>query len=161
MNEQIKKAPRLNFFDILLIIFAVVIIGVGTGFILLKSGRTSNETQIEYTVLVKELPKEIVIKATPGESVVDTIKLGTIGQVVSYQIVPATYDEFNQETHALVHGTYDDMVSVYFTFTATAKQSDNAYTVGNMRVAVGAQVFFRTPSFIGYGFVTDVTETEK
>ncbi len=159
MNEQVKKTPlRLNFFDILLIVLAVVIIAVGAALVIYSTAQSTDETRIQYTVLVKELPQEIVIKAQPGESVVDTVKLGTIGEVVSYEILPATYDELNHETNALVHGTYDDLISVSFTFAADAEISDHAYMVGNMRVAVGAQIFFRTPSFTGFGFVTDVTE---
>ncbi len=159
MNEQTKKAPlRLNFFDVLLIVLAVVIIAVGAALVIYNTGRSTDETRIAYTVLVKELPEEIVIRAEAGETVVDTVKLGTIGEVVSYEIVPATYDELNQETNALVHGAYDDLISVRFTIAADAEVVNNAYMVGNMRVAVGAQVFFRTPSFTGYGFVTDVTD---
>ncbi|MBQ8577586.1 MAG: DUF4330 domain-containing protein [Clostridia bacterium] len=162
MNDQTKKAPvRLNFFDILLIVLAVLIVAAGAALVIFNTQSASDEVRIQYTVLVKELPEEIVIKAEPGESVVDTVKLGTIGEVVSYEVIKATYDEFNQETKALVHGTYDDLVSVYFTFAADAEKSDTAYMVGNQRVAVGAQIFFRTPSFTGYGFVTDVTETAE
>ena len=159
MNEQMKKAPsRLNFFDIFLIILAVLIIAAAAFLFVRRAGNDSDETHIQYTVLVKELPQEIVIEVEPGESVVDTIKLGTIGEVVSFRIVPATYDAFNEETDTLVHGEYEDLISVSFTFEADAEKSETAYMVGNMRVAVGAQVFFRTPSFTGYGFVTDVTE---
>ena len=82
------------------------------------------------------LPEEMVIKAEPGEPVVDTIKLGTIGEVVSFQIIPATYDEYNQETKELVHAEYDDLISVSFTFEADAEKSETAYMVGNMRVLI-------------------------
>lgn len=159
MNEQTKKtSSRLNFFDILLMILAVLIIAAAAFLFARRAQNSADETHIQYSVLVKELPEEMVIKAEPGEPVVDTIKLGTIGEVVSFQIIPATYDEYNQETKELVHAEYDDLISVSFTFEADAEKSETAYMVGNMRVAVGAQVFFRTPSFTGYGFVTDVTE---
>ncbi len=159
MHEPVKKTQlRLNFFDILLIILAVLIIAAGAALVIYNAEQTSDEIRLQYTVLVKELPNEIVIKAEPGQSVVDTIRLGTIGEVVSYEIVPATYDEINRETNAIVHGVYEDSISVSFTFEASAVIVEDAYMVENVRVAIGSQIFFRTPSFTGFGFVTDVTE---
>ena len=159
MNTQTRKTSfRLNFFDILLIVLAVLILTAGAALLIYNSDSADDDTVIEYTVLVKELPEEIQIYAEPGQTVVDTVKLGTIGEVVSYEIVPATYDEYNLETKALVHGEYEDLISVYFTFRSEADKAADAYRIGNLDVAVGAQVFFRTPSFTGYGFVTNVTE---
>ena len=159
MNTQTKKpAIKLNFFDFLLI-FLIILVLAGAGFLIAAgAAKPADHTTIEYTVLVKELPEEIQIYAEPGQTVVDTVKLGTIGEVVSYEIVPATYDEYNLETMALVHGEYEDLISVYFTFRSEADKDADAYRIGNLDVAVGAQVFFRTPSFTGYGFVTNVTE---
>jgi len=159
MNTQTRKVSfRLNFFDILLIVLAVLILTAGAALLIYNADSADDNTVIEYTVLVKELPEEIQIYAEPGQTVVDTVKLGTIGEVVSYEIVPATYDEYNLETMALVHGEYEDLISVYFTFRSEADKDADAYRIGNLDVAVGAQVFFRTPSFTGYGFVTNVTE---
>ncbi len=159
MNTQTKKHTiKLNLFDFLLIFFVILVIaGVGILFAA-NASQPTDETVIEYTVLVKELPEEMHIFSEPGQSVVDTIKLGNIGEVVSCQIVPATYDAFDQENNITVHGVFDDLVSAEFTFRANAQITDASYLINNVRVSVGAEVHFRTPEFIGFGFVTEVRE---
>ncbi len=159
MNTQTKKRTfKLNFFDFLLIILVVLILA-GAGFLIAAgAAKPADHTVIEYTVLVKELPEEMHVTSEPGQSVVDTIKLGSIGEVVSYKIVPATFDAFDQDNNVTVHGVYEDLVSAEFTFRANAEKTDASYLINNVRISVGAEVHFRTPDFIGFGFVTEVRE---
>ena len=159
MNTQTKKpAIKLNFFDFLLI-FLIILVLAGAGFLIAAgAAKPADHTTIEYTVLVKELPEEMNVTSEPGQSVVDTIKLGNIGEVVSYQIVPATFDAFDQDNKVTVHGTYEDLISAEFTFRADVEKTDASYLINNVRISVGAEVHFRTPDFIGFGFVTDVRE---
>lgn len=160
MNTQTtKKSFKLNFFDILLIVLVVLIIGGAAAFLLL-TGDSSEETKttIEYTVLVKDLPAEMQIHANPGETVIDTIWIGDIGEVVSVEKSPATYDAFDYENEVTVHAEYDDIYNAAFTFRTEAVKTDASYFIGYVRVSVGAEVHFRTPSFVGFGFVTDVKE---
>ena len=106
MNTQnTKKSLRLNFFDILVIILILLVIA-GAAVLFAYSGSASSDgvTTIEYTVLVKELPEEMQIKAEAGQTVVDTIRLGTIGEVVSFDTAKATYDGFDYNNEVTVHG---------------------------------------------------------
>lgn len=160
MNTQnTKKSLRLNFFDILVIILVLLVIA-GAAVLVAYSGSKSSDgiTTIEYTVLVKELPEEMKIKAEAGQTVVDTIRLGTIGEVVSFETAKAVYDGFDYNNEVTVHGEYDDLISASFTFRADAQKTESSYLIDGVRVSVGAEVHFRTPSFIGFGYVTEVRE---
>ncbi len=159
MNTQTKKHTfKLNFFDFLLI-FLVILVLAGAGLLIAAgAAKPADHTTIEYTVLVKELPEEMHVTSEPGQSVVDTIKLGNIGEVVSHKIVPATYDGFDQENNVTILGEYEDLIAVEFTFRANVEKTDASYLINNVRISVGAEVHFRTPDFIGFGFVTDVRE---
>ena len=159
MNTQsTKKSIKLNFFDILLIIFAVLVVAAAAAIFVYSGSHSTDRQTIEYTVLVKELPNELQIHAEPGQTVVDTIKLGTIGEYVSHEIKEAAYDEFDFVNEENVHGEYEDMYSAAFTFRADVEKTDASYLINNVRISVGAEVHFRTPYFVGFGYVTDVTE---
>ena len=162
MNTQnTKKSFKLNFFDILLIVLIVLVIGAAGAFLAFTAGRSDkNHTVIEYTVLVKEIPEQVQLHVEPGQTVVDTIKLGVIGETVSYEVEKATYDAFHYDEEITVHAEYDDIYNIAFTFRTQADKTDATYMINNVQIAVGAEVHFRTPYFTGYGYVTDVTEIE-
>ena len=162
MNTQnTKKSFKLNFFDILLIVLGVLIVAaVAVYFVVAGTGGSTDETKtlIEYTVLVKDLPEEMQIHADPGDTVLSSIYFNPIGEVVSHEKTPATYDAFDYENETTVHGEYSDIYNVAFTFRDESVKTDASYFIGSVRISVGAEVHFRLPQFIGFGFVTDVKE---
>ena len=157
-NQTAKKRLRLNFFDILLIILAAIIVIFGGIFLFSRFSKTTNDVQIQYTITIKDVSTDIHIMATPGESVVDTIRLGTIGEVVSFTTEPCKYTGFNQETQMTVTTELEDFVNVLLTVEASAQKNEDAYSVGGVRVAIGSQIYFRTPYYTAFGFVTEVKE---
>ena len=92
------------------------------------------------------------------------VYLGCSTQPVLYsfrtvdEIREAAYDEFDFVNEKNVHGEYEDMYSAAFTFRADVEKTDASYLINNVRISVGAEVHFRTPYFVGFGYVTDVTE---
>ncbi len=152
-----RSSVRLNFFDIFLIVLTLLIISGAVVLLTARSsGTAADKTVVEYTVLVKELPADLVVHAKPGDTIIDTIKLGTIGTLVSFHSEPAQYEHYNQVEGVLNQGTYEDLVSISFTIRAEAEYTDDAYRIGGIRIAHGAQIYFRTPFFTGFGFITDV-----
>ena len=162
MNTQnTKKSFKLNFFDILLIVLTVLVIAaVSIYFAVFGTDGSAKETKtlIEYTVLVKDLPEEMQIHADPGAMALSSIYFNKIGEVVSHERTPATYDAFDYENETTVHGEYSDIYNVAFTFRSESVKTDASYFIGSVRISVGAEVHFRLPQFIGFGFVTDVKE---
>ena len=158
MNTQTtKKSFKLNFIDILLIVLAVLVIGAAAAiFLMPKDTVSENTVPVEFTVLVKDLPEQMNIRSKKGDSVIDSIWLGNIGTVVSVKKEPATFDAFNYENEITVHSQYSDMYNAAFTIRANVTETDSYYYVGQVRVAVGAEVHFRTPNFVGYGYITDL-----
>ena len=158
MNTQTTKKPfRLNFIDILIIVLAVLVIGAAAAiFLLPKDTADENTIPVEFTVLVKDLPAQMKIRSKQGDSVIDSIWLGNIGTVVSVKKEPATFEAFNYENDTTVQSQYTDIYHAAFTIRANVTEADSYYYVGQVRVAVGSEVHFRTPNFVGYGYVTDV-----
>lgn len=160
MNTQTtKKSLKLNFFDILLIVLAVLVVVVAA-VLFLPSGDADNteKNPVEFTVLVKNLPEQMKIRTKKGDPVFDTIWLGEIGKITAVKREKATYDAFNYEKETTVQGQYADIYNVAFTIRADAVKTDSAFTVGNVRIAVGSEVHFRTQNFVGYGYITDVND---
>ncbi len=163
MNEQTKKQQgKLNLFDFLVILLAALIVLAGAAFFVYRARQaTDTIVPIKYTILVRDLRKEININLTEGQTVIETVKRNPIGKITACRITPATYDDFNHETHTLVHGTYDDIQNVYVTIETDAIKTDREFTVEGMTLAVGTTVYFRTPTFIGSGYVVNLTELES
>lgn len=160
MNEQTKKASgKFNFFDFLLILLVVLVIVGGAAFFFLRGDDASEDSvRVRYTVVVKDLVDDINLNIHEGQDVTDTVRHNIIGKVTAVKTAPAVYDAYNQEAGELVHGTYEDLKYLYVTIEADAVSSDREYTVGGMTVAMGTLVYFRTPTFIGSGFVTAFDE---
>ncbi|MBE6657017.1 MAG: DUF4330 family protein [Ruminococcaceae bacterium] len=160
MNTQTTKRPfKLNFFDILLIVLAVLIIGAAAAlFIYSRNNLEEPRTTIEYTVLVKDLPEEMQIRTEEGQTVLSNIWLNDIGEVVSVDKKNAFYDAFHYEEERTVHAEYDDIYNAAFTFRVDAVKTESSYIIGHVRISVGAEVHFRLPYFVGFGFVTNVRE---
>ena len=84
MNEHAKKTHAgFNGFDLLLVILAALIIVAGVIFFFYRSGSQTETTPIRYTVLVKDLPKDMNVALEEGQNVVDTVRLYEIGTVSS------------------------------------------------------------------------------
>ena len=160
MNTQTtKKSFKLNFFDILLIVLAVLVIGAAALiFLAPEEGSGANQTPIEFTVLVRDVPAQMKIRTKAGDQVTNSIYLSKIGQITAVKRELAYYDAFDYTNDKAVHAQYSDIYNVAFTIRADAHKTDTEYVVGSTRVGVGAEVHFRTPNFVGYGYVTDVTE---
>jgi len=159
MNHQTaKKRIRLNFFDILLIVLVAAIAALGCIFLFSRLSKTTNDVEIEYTITIKDVSTDIHIMATPGESIVDTIRLGTIGEVVSFTTEPCKYTGFDQETQTIVETELKDFVNVLLTIKANAQKNEDAYSVSGVRVAIGSQIYFRTPYYTAFGYVTEINE---
>ena len=160
MNTQTtKKIFKLNFFDILLVVLAVLVIGAASViFLSARSSGTDATVPVEYTVVVKDIPAQMKIRTKAGENVYNTIQPANIGKITTVQRSLAYYDAFNHETETTVHAQYSDIYNVTFTVRADAQKTQSYYQVGNLKIGIGAEVHFRTSNFVGYGYVTSVTE---
>ena len=163
MKEKTLKAPgKFNFFDVLLIVLAVVIVLVGAFLIVRRYSNSLEQHEtvsMRYTILVRGLPEEMNIHMEKGEEVTNTVLVRKLGNIESYEIVPSEYDEFNKETQTLVHGTYEDLRDVYITIVMDeVEKTEREYTANGATISIGAFLYFRTPSFLGSGYVTEIQE---
>ncbi len=155
MNTKIKgAAPKLNFFDILIIGLVAIVLVFGAVLLFVRAGQTTEPVTVRYTVLVKDLVTDIKINLEEGQEVTDTVRLNSLGKVISYNIVPTTYNGFDEETKTSFIGTYDDLNSVEIVIEATCVMGEMAYEVNGVPVSVGSPIYFRTPTFTSKGYVT-------
>lgn len=154
-NNAVKgNAPRLNFFDALIIAIVAIALIFGAVLLVLRARQSSDTVNIQYTILVKDLASDISIKLEEGQTVTDTVRLNSLGKVVSYRILPATYNAYNEKTKTSFLGTYSDMNFVEITIDATGVNAGTAYEVNGVAISVGSPIYFRTPTFTGRGYVT-------
>ena len=149
-----KGAPKLNFFDVLIIILVAIALIVGGVFLLIRARQSTDTVSLQYTVVVKDLISDINIYLEPGQEVIDTVRLNSLGQVISHEVFPSTYNAYNEETGKDILGTYEDMNSVAIIIEATAVKADMSYKVNGVAISVGSPIYFRTPTFTGRGYVT-------
>lgn len=158
MNTNIKAAkkgaPKLNFFDVLIIILVAIALIVGGIFLLIRARQSTDTVSLQYTVVVKDLISDINIYLEPGQEVIHTVRLNSLGHVISHEIFPSTYNAYNEETGKDILGTYEDMNSVAIIIEATAVKANMSYEVNGVAISVGSLIYFRTPTFTGRGYVT-------
>lgn len=166
MNEQTKKSGhRLNFFDILLIVLVLLIAaGVVLFFSRSFAGLAMNKPQkttVHYTVLVKDIPVSMNMPLAKGQEVTNSIDLNPLGTIVSAEMLPCVYDQFNQIDRELYHGAHEDFHNVAVTIETTAEETEDDYLIDYMHVCIGTVIYFRTSNFVGYGYVTNITVVDE
>lgn len=167
-----KKKP-FNFVDIVLILmiltFAVIMVFFFAPNANLNWGSGQN-VQLEYTVEISGISKEMAAKISIGDQVFDGENNYVIGSVTNTEIddcVEYVYNEESGRIEAVAYTDEGDSASVrktmLVTITANAKYTEeNGYTVNGYRVSVNQSMSLCFPGYVGDGQCISVTilETE-
>lgn len=161
MKEKTKKF-KFNIIDILLLL--VVVAAVAVLGILFFSGNTAtdllsgnNPQEIYWEVELSKVREEFMDNIKEGDSVVDAVKLYSIGEVVSVSSVPTILNETNLQTGLIVSSVYPEHVNITVKVKANATQTETGYSIGGYEIAVGKQVSLRVPNYTGSGYCTGIT----
>lgn len=146
---------RLNFFDAIVIVLAILVAGALL-WTRLKPETVSSAgtTSIRYTIRLQKTVKGTAELVQPGDLLEDNIKNYELGHVVSSSFQPATRAVLDQENglyvSAAIPGYYDTDIVVE----TTAAVTDEAVQVGGgYTLRVGETIYVRGPGYLGSGVV--------
>ena len=158
------KKSRFNVVDLLIIIVVLLALSIFAYFIFLggSAERGNEKTEIEYTIRIYNLRTELSDKVKEGDEVIDAQRFYSIGKVKSVRC-----EKSNAATGKIVNGKLDykpsnDHVDMYITIRASAKKTQNGYTIGGYSLCTGKNVCIRTPGFTsGTGYCVGISEVVK
>lgn len=159
-----KVKFRFNIIDALLILVilaaAVLLVWIFSSSNLNLFG-SSEKVEIEYTVELRQIRDEFRGDSffTEGDPVTDTVTLYDIGELISVSYSNAIYTGVN-DNGELVVSDYPNHINITLTIRAEADVSDDEYSLGGYKIAVGKAVSLRIPDFTGEGYCTSITETD-
>ena len=153
-----KEKNRLNFIDIAIIAALLLVIAAGIWY--LMNARSGKETEVYFTVEMRENMPNFIENVIIGAEVRDSVRNFTLGHVVAVEQKPAISYSFNNETNEIIIETFENRFDVYVTVKGTATVTDSEITIENQPVRVGRQMFLRGQGFAGSGFVTELRLNE-
>lgn len=158
-NNPKKRRWRLNLFDIIFILCAVIIAavivissgGLGSGS-MLSSGA---QEKVVYTIELQSMVGDGMNYIKAGDALVDRVEKRPIGTVVSVRLEQskASMKDETGERHMVdVPGRTTAIVTV----TADATVTESSISVGGFIVRVGTWLSVNGPLYHGTGFIVDI-----
>lgn len=167
-NGKAKRSGRFNFIDFLLIVIVVLIIAtviyVFAPFSKIRQQMRSEAQIIEYTVEVLNVDKKFLNQIKENDTVIDSVSKNNMGTVtaVDYntQYTELQYNQATDEGTLATYPTLYERYNIIITVSVTADYlAGSGYSVGNVRLAVGEQLFLRFPDYACEGFCIGLTTT--
>ena len=146
MSNQItgEKKRRINLIDFLLIILIIVVIAAAIVTMVKANpeNSASGNKIITYTVSVDFISADIAAQIKEGDTIYDNATAQNIGTVQAVEIVPI--ELFDAENNAVP----SDKVNVKITVKSSVYEDESAYTIGNYRLQIGADMAFHSVSYM-------------
>lgn len=175
--ERQRKSHKFNIIDLLLIIIIIAAAAV-LMFIMIGSNffGESEETIITYTIEIPMIKNDFIetikkvdeTKGIKGQKILNSSRLTEMGEIQSIEFSPAIQNKSDLSDDGKVYErVHPDHSKVVITIKAKCKieyaekvagreKVAARYFVNGDYVAVGVQMFFRTPYLVGYGNCTSV-----
>lgn len=164
MSATKTKKIRFNIIDILLLAVFVLAVGILI-YILAVGGRDSSAAaepvEIIYEVELKNVREVFRGAIKVGDTVVDSVKRYTIGEVIDVRYEEAVYTGVDKTTGQLVNSPYPGRTNIIMTVQAMADTASGHYSVDGYQLMVGKGIYFRTPDFTGSGYLISLQEGNK
>lgn len=153
---------KFNLFDIIIIV--AVVFALASAYVMFdKTSGTSagSNTQITFTVEVKNNGNNLKDSVKIGDKVYDSIKGGYYGEVVDVQSNPASVivaDTQNGEYKLKEYNHPDDMrEDVYITIKGTpTSMTEENIQFANQKVKIGSYAYLESANFVAYGYVVGI-----
>lgn len=160
-----QKKHKFNAIDAAVIILIVAIIGAATIFLFSEKeneGPVVQTVKVEYVIELRSIRDEFADNFSVGDSVIDGVALYRIGEVVAVDVTDSVYTGVNLVTGESVSSDYPEHSDVALTVSADATLNElGRYVVGGgYDLSVGTSVYVRTPNYIGYGYCTEIRQSE-
>lgn len=153
-----KRRIRLNLFDGIIILVALIIGGVMLWMQMkpaasAESGEPAAAT-MRYTILLQKTVPGTGALVESGDALVDVVKNMALGNVVSATVLPATDSIIDEDAKAYVTAEIPGYEDVEIVVESTATYGDEKVTLGSgYEVRVGEKIYVRGPGYLGSGEV--------
>ena len=164
-NNNEKFRLRLNLFDGIVLVLAVVVAGLLVWNHLKPEtpAEDPNTTTLEYVVRFQRWPDSTVDMVHEGDKLVDNVKNFSLGTVKSVEVVPATGEVFNEADkcfdRAEVPGYSDLLVTVVSD--AASIGTDMIKLDGGVQLRVGMSLYIRGQGYMASGPVLSIQRAEE
>ncbi len=165
MNRAQKKA-RFNFVDAVILLIVLAIIGSAIYLIVsdLKISRNSRQTNtVDFTVRISSVQESALPLFTEGTIVKDSVTGKIIGNIISVETKKAKYfgtvaTPNESGVYTVPVSEYSDKYDVYVKILTTAEMDTRGIQyVGDTKILIGSEVYFKIPSFTSISYITDYT----
>jgi len=151
---------RLNLFDVIFIICAIIVAGL----ILVFSNRSgggiiapaASQEMVVYTMEFQEMLPGTAELIQPGDTLIDKIERRFLGTVVSVELMPSRRSEKNLLTGDRIIVNVPERTDAIVVVTAQAAVTDSHINVGGYIVRAGTRISVNGPLYNGVGFIIDI-----
>ncbi|MDR0489798.1 MAG: DUF4330 domain-containing protein [Oscillospiraceae bacterium] len=161
MENNTKRIRwRLNLFDIVFIICAIVAIAL----IFFYTNRSGGGTvlsgpngKVVYTVELQGMIGNTAYLVKPGDSLVDKVEKRPMGTIVAVEVQPATASQKDWITGERIITNVIDRMTAIVTVEAEATVTESQITItGGFIVRVGTWLSVNGPLYNSAGYIVDV-----
>ena len=152
-----KFRLRLNLFDGIVL---VLVLAVGA-LLLWRTLRSSpavtgspaaTASTVRYTVRFQNWPEGNSALVQEGDILVDNVRNYELGQVVSFEVVPAVSRQLDHEGRKYVQATYEGYEDILVTVEAPCTENGEAIVVGGgYEIRVGTVTYIRGEGYMASG----------
>ncbi len=151
-----RKLFGVRLFD--LFIFLIVSTSLVLAGLIFQYFRTERkeERSVIYTVMLKDLPEDMISHIHIGDTAIDSVGKAKIGVVTSIYAHPAER-EIVRDDGITVSAEYPGMLSVTLTIEGQGRRSSGGVVTGGSFFSSGDSIMIRMWDFAGEGLLTSVT----
>ncbi len=149
---------KLNLFDALIILSAMLVGGVVLWQMLMTSTQgTTRTTTVQYTVVMRELMPGTDDYVVEGSQIYDAVKNYNIGTVVSSYSTKAEKQVLNHETRQYETAELESYIDIYVEVQADITETDSAILAdGGFDLRVGELIYMRGAGYMATGHITQI-----
>jgi hypothetical protein len=153
------KNWRLNIFDIIIIVAAIV-----AAVFLVRAADSGvsgiiapgKSVTVRYTIELINMVEPSADLIKPGDKLLDKIEKYPLGTVISAQSAPYLASSKNSLTGAYILTIEPERQSATIVMEASATETDSAISVGGFEIRTGGAVNITGPGYGGLGYITAV-----
>ena len=156
-----KFRLRLNLFDAIVLVLALAVGGLLLWMAMKPSAgsqsASSTASTVRYTVRFQRWPEGSSEIIEEGDKLMDNIKNYEMGNVVSWEVVPAVERVLDNENHRYVQATVDGYEDILVTVESPCTESDEGYVLGGgYALRVGVTAYIKGEGYMASGPVVSV-----
>lgn len=160
MRNEAKGKFRLfgwiNPVDVLIVIGIVALVWGAMIFSAPQQVSGAGDVTARYTVELKQKEAGFHTRIEKGATVYDSQKGYEIGTIIDVYAEVYREEVGDEQAEVIRRAAVEGLEYVYLVIEAPVQVSDHATSVGQYDLVVGKEVFVKSKTFAGLGFITDI-----